>query len=99
MTLVALGLIYEIYARVSRLHRHRISFRHQNITEFWNHQFSCRGEGQPPSPSPIPRTRKLVIPKFSEDDLAIVSKLEIKNGLSVSVISAPRLHTSEFTDR
>jgi hypothetical protein len=64
---------YELYAMVSRLHRHRISFRHQNVTEFWNHQFSCPGERPP-----IPKTRELVIPKFSEDDLAIVSKLEIK---------------------
>jgi hypothetical protein len=32
-----------------------------------------------------------------EDDLDIVSKLEIKNALSVSVTSAHRLHISEFT--
>jgi hypothetical protein len=32
-----------------------------------------------------------------EDDLAIVSKLEIRNALSVSINSAPRFHTSEVT--
>jgi hypothetical protein len=39
-------------------------------------------------PLPISRTRELMILKFSEDDLAIVSKLEVKNVLSVSVSSA-----------
>jgi len=45
-------------------------------------------------------TNSLVLEKGGggrEDDLSIVSKLEIRSALSVSVTSAPCLHTSEFT--